>query len=129
MLAMASRGLFSSIREWCRFERAHGEDQMDCPSCGKQQDPSNKYCETCGALIVPEEEPVSADGMFAQPSPTVNETSGTSYSSFSGYAEAPRPAERPVVANRLLPPPGSIAAAKALSFRLAHGEQILKAYD
>ena len=102
---------------------------MDCPSCGKQQDPSNKYCETCGVLIVPEEEPVSADEMFAQPSPTVNGTSGTSYSSFSGYAEAPRPAERPVVANRLLPPPGPTAAAKALSFRLAHGEQILKAYD
>ena len=98
---------------------------MDCPSCGKQQDPSNKYCETCGVLIVPAEEPVSADGMFAQPSPTVNGTSDTIYSSFSGYAEA----ERPVVANRLLPPPGPIAPAKALSFRLAYGEQILKAYD
>ena len=79
--------------------------------------------------MVSEQDAVSADEMFAQPSPTVNGTSDTGYSSSSGYTGAPQPAERPVVANRLLPPPSPIAAAKALSFRLAHGEQILKTYE
>jgi hypothetical protein len=32
---------------------------MDCPSCGSQQGPSNKYCETCGTLVAPDDEPVN----------------------------------------------------------------------
>src|SRR5580700_2938633 len=102
---------------------------MDCPSCGSQQDPSNKYCETCGTLIAPDDEPVSADAMFAQPSPADTGTSNSSNRSFSGYPETALTAERSVVSNRPLPPPGPISAPKPLSFRLAYGEQILKAYD
>jgi hypothetical protein len=79
--------------------------------------------------MVPDEEPVSVDAMFTQPSPPVTGTSNTSYSSFSGHPEAALTAERPAVSNRLLPPPSPVAAQKVLSFRLAYGEQILKAYD
>jgi hypothetical protein len=67
--------------------------------------------------------------MFVQTSPPDTETSDSSRTSYSGYPEATHTAERPVVSNRLLPPPTPAAAQIALSFRLAHGEQILKAYD
>jgi hypothetical protein len=79
--------------------------------------------------MAPDEEPVSVDEIFTQPSPADTGTSDTSYTSFSGYPEAALTAERPVVSNRLLPPPGPIAAPKPLSFRLAYGEKILKSYD
>jgi hypothetical protein len=65
--------------------------------------------------------------MFAQPSDTG--TRDPSYSSFPSNPEVTLAAERPAVSNRLLPPPGPIAAQKTLSFRLAYGEQILKTYD
>ena len=102
---------------------------MDCPSCGRQQDPSNKFCESCGAVIAPAEEPVSVDSMFVQTSPTDTGTGGGSHTSYSGYPGAAHTAERPVVSSPLLPPPGPVATPRPLNFRLAYGEQILKAYD
>lgn len=102
---------------------------MDCPSCGRQQDPSNKYCDSCGTLIAPDDEAVDSRAMFEQPSPQETGTINASYTGFSGYPEATLTAERSVVSRQLSPAPGSTAAVKPLSFRLAHGEQVLKEYD
>jgi hypothetical protein len=102
---------------------------MNCPSCGRQQDPSNKYCDICGTLISRDEEAVSPVAMFEQPSPPDTGIAEASYTSFSGHPEAAFTAERPVVSRQLSPAPGITAAGKPLSFRLAHGEQVLKEYD
>jgi hypothetical protein len=67
--------------------------------------------------------------MFVQTSPPDTGTGDSDHTSYSDYPGAARTAERPVVSNRLLPPPGPVTAQKTLSFRLAHGEQILKAYE
>src|ERR1700722_8374860 len=102
---------------------------MDCPSCGRQQDPSNKYCDSCGTLIAPAEEAVDSRAMFEEPAPPETVAIDSTYTSFSGYPEAALTAERPAVSRQLAPPPNAPAAKKPLIFRLAHGEQVLKEYD
>ena len=102
---------------------------MDCPSCGRQQDPSNKYCDSCGTLIASAEEAVDSRAMFEEPAPPETVAIDSTYTSFSGYPEAALTAERPAVSRQLAPPPSSTVARKPLTFRLAHGEQVLKEYD
>jgi hypothetical protein len=102
---------------------------MDCPSCGRQQDPSNKYCDFCGTPISRDEEAVSPVAMFEQPSPPDTGIAEASYTSFSGHPEAALTAERPVVSRQLSPAPGPPVAGKPLPFRLAGGERVLKQYD
>jgi hypothetical protein len=101
---------------------------MDCPSCGRQQDPSNKYCDSCGTLIAPDEEAVDSREMFEDPAPPETVAIDSTFTNFSGYPEAALTAERPAVSRQLAPPPNAPAARKPLSFRLAHGEQVLKEY-
>jgi hypothetical protein len=102
---------------------------MNCPSCGRQQDPSNKYCDSCGILIVSDEEAVDSRAMFESPSPPDTGTTEASYTGFSGYPEPALTTVRPVVSNQLAPAPNPPVTRRPLSFRLAHGEQVLKEYE
>jgi hypothetical protein len=104
---------------------------MDCPSCGRQQDPSNKFCDTCGSLISSDEDAPDAQEMFAQPAPPNNGIAGARYGSPPGYS-GPRSAEsasRPVVSRPVPRAPGGSVGPQPIDFRLAQGEQVLKAYE
>jgi hypothetical protein len=102
---------------------------MECPSCGRQQDPSNKYCEACGGSISSDEDAPISHAMFEQPPAADTGTANMRYESISGYPEAARSAVRPVVPPQVSRASGPIAGQQLLNFRLAHGEQVLKAYD
>ena len=97
---------------------------MNCPSCGRQQDPSNRYCETCGTLMSFDDDSSDSRVMFEQPP-----APDTAYRSFVGSAESPMPAPRAGGSHQAPRPPGAARAPRALPFRLAHGEQVLKNYD
>lgn len=104
---------------------------MDCPSCGSQQDPSNKYCDTCGVLISSDKDALDSQEMFAQPAPPRNGTAGTAYGSPPGYA-GPGPAQsasRPVDSRPVPSAPGGSVGPQPITFRLAQGEQVLKSYE
>jgi hypothetical protein len=100
---------------------------MDCPSCGRQQDSSNTYCDMCGSPISPNEGTPGSQAMFEQRPPSYTGAAGAGYQGFSGYhgQEPPRPA----VSRQVPPAPGGSAGQHSLHFRLAHGEQVLKTYD
>ena len=64
---------------------------MNCLSCGRQQDPSNRYCETCGTVMVADEASSDSRAMFEQPA--APETGYRSYPGSSGSSwTAPQPA-------------------------------------
>lgn len=102
---------------------------MDCPSCGRQQDPSNRYCDMCGSLIPSDEDTSDSQAMFEPPPPPDTSTAGTRYGSFTGYPEPEQSAARPVVSRQVSPASGTTAGQRPLHFRLAHDEQVLKTYD
>ena len=87
------------------------------------------YCDSCGTLIASDEEPVDSGAMFEQTSPPQTVAIDAAHSSFSGYPEAALTAERAAVSRQLPAAPGSTIGRKQLTFRLAHGEQVLKEYD
>lgn len=106
---------------------------MDCPSCGRRQDPSNKYCDTCGSLISSDEDAPDSQEMFAQPAPPHNGTAGAGYGSPPDYSEprsgSAQSASRPVVSRSVPRAPGGPVGPQPISFRLAQGEQVLKTYE
>jgi hypothetical protein len=99
---------------------------MDCPSCGRQQDPSNRYCDTCGTLMTADENSSDSRTMFEQPA--APDTGYRNYPGAAGptWSSVPPP---PGGSHRAAASPGAVAAKQPLLFRLAHGEQVLKAYD
>lgn len=107
---------------------------MECPSCGNQQDSSGEYCGNCGSLIAPRDDVPGSESMFEQaPAPdTGTAAAGAGYDgSFSGYP-APGPAQPtawPAAPHQVARTLAPTAGQQPLRFRLAHGEQVLKAYD
>jgi hypothetical protein len=97
---------------------------MNCLSCGRQQDPSNRYCETCGTLMSFDDDSSDSRAMFEQPP-----TPDTTYRSYAGPAEPSRSVPRADGSHQASRAPAAAAALRALPFRLAHGEQVLKNYD
>lgn len=104
---------------------------MNCPSCGRQQDQSNRFCETCGSVLPTDEDSSESTAMFEQPPPT-----DATYRSYSGPAESAWSAPSAAGAHRASRTPGVIATPggvtaerQQLQFRLAQGERVLKSYD
>jgi hypothetical protein len=103
---------------------------MNCPSCGRQQDPSNRYCDSCGSVIPSDEDPSDSRAMFEQPAAPENGyrsfsgSPGSSSSSGSAWSAA-----APSAGSHRASRASNDGADQPLRFRLAHGEQVLKAYD
>ena len=91
---------------------------MECPACGRQQDSSNRFCEACGRTITADDTAPGSATMFEQSPPPGNGSQAAAWP--APPAALPRPAA---------PPPGRTPDPRPLLFRLAHGEQVLKAYD
>lgn len=103
---------------------------MDCPSCGRQQDPSNRYCETCGTLMVSDKDSADSRTMFEEPAAFEQPARDNGYRSYSGSAESSLAQTPPSGGSHQAPrAPSTGTAQQTLLFRLAHGEQVLKAYD
>jgi hypothetical protein len=104
---------------------------MDCPSCGRQQDLSNKYCEICGARISSDEDAPDAQAMYEQPPAPDTGTADAGNGNSSGYPwlESRQSASPPVVPRQVSRTSGATVGQQPLHFRLAHGEQVLKTYD
>jgi len=101
---------------------------MDCPACGRQQDPSNRFCDACGSLMTSHEAMPGSDTMFEQSRPPGNGTEGTASGNFPGSAASTWAAPPPTILHHPAAAVSGPARGQRL-FRLAHGEQILKKYD
>jgi len=104
---------------------------MECRSCGIRQDPSNAFCEGCGARLPSASVALEDMAIFEQPPSSDTATRGFSAGSFAGppEPELARPAPRQVVSHRSSNGSTAIPVQQTPMFRLAHGELVLKSYD